>query len=116
MRRIRFLAGARRDLVNLYKRSETRFGREARSRYELLVGAALRDLAADPDRPGVRNAPSRRPDLRLYPLRLSRERLPPEHRVIRPRHLIVFRADAELVEVFAFLDERMNVPERVQRL
>lgn len=42
------------DIERILRRSETAFGAHARRRYRALIDHAIRDVADDPDRPGVR--------------------------------------------------------------
>lgn len=74
MLRLRLTHPARRDIADLLDWSAEHFGAAGRRRYEALLEAALRDIAADPGRPGSREEPQLGPDLRIYHIRLSRDR------------------------------------------
>lgn len=113
MRRSHLTAGARRDVARILTWSETRFGKRQRRLYRLLLGQAFATLREDPDRPGVRTDPDLPSDLRLYPIRFSRADLPPAERVGRPRHVVAFRVEGDLVMILRVLDEAMDVPERL---
>jgi plasmid stabilization system protein ParE len=93
--------------------SESRFGKRQRRLYRLLLEHAFAALREDPDRPGVRTDPDLPSDLRLYPIRFSRAALPPTDRVGRPRHVVAFRLDGDVVMILRVLDEAMDVPERL---
>ncbi len=113
MTSVRLTATARRDVANALAQSEKQVGRAGRRRYRLLLEQALADLAEDPRRPGARADPDLPPDLRLYPIRLSRARLPLADRVGRPRHVVIFRLEKDGVVVTRVLDEAMDLPGRV---
>ena len=72
-------------------------GDTGRALYADLLKRALRDLAADPRRHGVRPVEGR-PGAFSYPIRFSREPAPADLRVGWPRHVVFFRSvdtDAE---------------------
>jgi plasmid stabilization system protein ParE len=72
---------ARRDIINILKRSKSEFGIDAAERYESLILQALRDIEIDPERPGSKERPELGKSARTYHLQFSRERaicsLPP---------------------------------------
>ncbi|MCH9826759.1 MAG: type II toxin-antitoxin system RelE/ParE family toxin [Gammaproteobacteria bacterium] len=70
----RLSAAAQADLINILAWIHERFGESARERYEALVVAALRDIAAQPDRAGSIERPELGEGVRSWHLRLSRER------------------------------------------
>lgn len=84
---------ARRDLREALRWSETRFGHDARLRYEALIVQALRDIETDPTRPGS----NERPEImiegaRTYHISLSRDRATMVVGVVhKPRHFILYR-------------------------
>ncbi len=88
---------ARRDIREALRWSETKFGPDARLRYESLIVQALRDIESDPLRPGS----SARRDLtiegvRTYHIGLSRDRArTPTGVVHKPRHFILYRRREE---------------------
>jgi toxin ParE1/3/4 len=104
---VRISREARRDLVNIYADSLDRFGEEARARYERLIRAALRDLAENPNRAGVRELDGIAP--KLYHLRHSRKRAEQAGRVRAPRHYIAFHADAQRIEIVRILYDTMDL-------
>ena len=53
MQRYRLSAAAQADIVDILALTEERFGKAARVCYEMLIIAALRDIAEDPERPGA---------------------------------------------------------------
>ncbi|WP_298745347.1 type II toxin-antitoxin system RelE/ParE family toxin [uncultured Brevundimonas sp.] len=113
MRRLDITARARRDTAAALRDSLRNFGPVAVDRYILLIEQAYADLCADPERPGARPDPEISPDLRLYPLRLSRMRVPPEDRVGRPRHIVAFRFDGATVRIVRLLHDGMDLPRRL---
>jgi len=92
LRRIRLTAAAEADILMLLAWTDERFGDVARRRYEALLATALRDLSADPARPGVVLRHNLGDGVCLYHLRHSRNRVSPEIGLVRrPRHLLLFR-------------------------
>lgn len=92
----RLTDSARDDIIAILARTHERFGEAARRRYEALIVTALRDVAADPVRPGTRVISELGEGVRCWHLRGSRERAhTPEGMVSRPRHLIVYRSEGE---------------------
>jgi toxin ParE1/3/4 len=106
MAQLRLSAMAQADIINLLFWTEQRYGKTARTRYEYLLSAALRDLAADPLRIGTLARPELGPDIRSYHLRNSRK----SAGVARPRHLFLYRMREEsLVEVGRVLHDAMEL-------
>jgi toxin ParE1/3/4 len=91
--------------------SEDRFGADARTRYRMLIDAAIRDLAQNPDRPRGRSIADVRAGYWAYPLSFSRRQ---ERRagVARPRHLLAFRRYDDEVLVIARLFHERQLLER----
>jgi len=92
---------ALRDIAAIVSWSVKHFGERAALRYEDLILQAMRDIAADPERPGA----TERSDLmiegaRTYHLSFSRMRAS-EPRVRTPRHLLIYRSDPTGVIVVA---------------
>lgn len=105
---------AERDLDDLLAFTEERFGARTAERHRRLVDAAPLDLRLDPRRPGMREDSDLPPGLRLYHLRFSRSRPPAAERILRPRHLIAFRADRRQVEVLRVLQDAMDIPRHLR--
>lgn len=106
MKRLEVAIEAERDIDALLNHSQNRFGTRTADRYRLLLDQALMDLVDDDERPGVRPA---RPDLFIYHLRSSNRRTPRGDRIHRPRHIVVFRVDAERLLIVRILDDRMDI-------
>jgi toxin ParE1/3/4 len=88
----RLSAPAEADIIDLLVYTHERFGDVARQRYEALLVAALRDIAADPQRPGSVARSELGLAVRSYHLRHSRGRArTPDGLVRRPRHLLLYR-------------------------
>ncbi len=114
MRRLQLTGPAQRDLRRLLDWSESRFGTAAADRYQRLIGVALRKLAEDPVRSGVKVATSRlNTSTSMYALRHARHFLPPADRVRQPRHVVIFEASEERVLILRVLDERSDIPARL---
>jgi toxin ParE1/3/4 len=90
--RVRITGPARRDIANALRRSREDFGARACERYRRLFDRALRDLAGNSRRPGVRPIDDIRPGYFVYHLKSSAKRQA-KATVRRPRHLIAFRVD-----------------------
>ncbi|MBN8553431.1 MAG: hypothetical protein J0L52_11120 [Caulobacterales bacterium] len=78
-----------------------------------MLEQAFRDLAIEPERAGVRTAPTGDPRIRLYPIHHSRGRLPMRERVASPRHALAFRFDDKQIEILHILHEQMDLPKRL---
>jgi toxin ParE1/3/4 len=109
LRKFRLLERARLDVRIIHTHTEERFGAGVRARYERLINAAFRDLCENPARPGVKSRAGLPAHVRLYHIRYSRERVAKRGRVARPRHLIVFRADDEWIEILRVLHDSMDL-------
>jgi toxin ParE1/3/4 len=102
---------ARADIRHLLAWSEAKFGPAVRDGYEELLFAALSDIAADPHRLGVKERPDLGPGVRTWHLALSRDHVADNaRRIATPRHIIVFRVVADIVQVARVLHEAMDLP------
>jgi len=72
-------------------------------------------IRSDPERVGVQTHLGPKPGLRLYHLRLARLRLPAPNRIARPRHVLVFRSDGEVVDVVRILHDTMDLPRHMNQ-
>ena len=88
---LRLALAAGRDITTILKSSETRFGADARQRYEALIDQALMTIVLS-DPPSSRAALTLGPGLRVYHLRNSRLQVP-DRTVAKPRHFLVYRRD-----------------------
>lgn len=109
MPRLRLAAPARTDIAGLLDWSAEHFGQAGRLRYEALLETALKDIAAEPGRAGSREEPQLAPGLRICHLRLSRRRAIEKSIVRSPRHVIVYRAERDLVVVLRVLHDAMDI-------
>ena len=82
--------GARQDIRDILLWSLDKFGFDAAGRYRTLLIQALRDLEADPTRPGSKARPELAEDARTYHLSFSRSSLQGKS-VKAPRHFILYR-------------------------
>ena len=118
--RVILAPAARRDIIDILKWSEEKFGRRAAARYRALLKQALRDLAADPERPGSAARPELASGARTYHLHFSRERSRAKGRVKSPRHFLLYRRGNEgTLEVARVLhasrDLERHLPEDYRR-
>jgi toxin ParE1/3/4 len=99
-----------RDVREIRRWSEEKFGKAAARRYEALLIQALRDIEADPERHGSKE----RPDVmirgaRIYHLAFSRDRVPGQ-KVQTPRHFLVYRCrDNGIFEVARILHDARDL-------
>ena len=97
------------DVREILKRSEERFGKSAAARYGALIKQALRDIGADPERPGSKE----RPEIliegaRTYHLSLSRSHgIGPI--VKQSRHFLLYRRRGEVIEVARILHDACDL-------
>lgn len=83
---------ARTDIQSILRWSNENFGKRAAARYRILLQQALRDIDADPLRPGSRLlSETGIQDVRIYHLALSRDRVKGP-KVHLPRHFLVYRS------------------------
>jgi len=108
--RIVLASAARRDIRQALKRSEEKFGTRAAHRYRVLLKQALRDVAADPERPGSLERPELSKGARTYHLRFSRDRACPSGAVTNPRHFLLYRrGDEGALEVARVLHDACDL-------
>jgi toxin ParE1/3/4 len=100
-------------LAIILRQSREQFGDGAQRRYERLLNATMREIAVDPQRPGVREASN---GALIYHSRHASRRLPAADRVARPRHIVVYRVVGDEVRILGLLHDAMNLPERLQDL
>ena len=102
---------ARRDIVNVLRWSEGKFGEHAAARYRALLLQALRDIAENPERPGSSARPEIKPGIHAYHLRSSRDRVAAILGIIHsPRHFLLYRRRAEnMIEVVRVLHDARDL-------
>jgi toxin ParE1/3/4 len=107
-RRLQFhvSGAARRDIVEIVKRSLREFGTAASLRYRALIPQALLDIEADHERPGSKERPEIMVDgARTYRLSLSRHKVS-GIKVKEPRHFLLYRRRTDgVIEVAWVLHE-----------
>jgi toxin ParE1/3/4 len=97
------------------------FGARAAFRYDALIKQALKDIAADPERPGSMERPEIMIEgARTYHLSLSRRRVS-RPGVKEPRHFLLYRLRGEgVIEVARILhdgrDLQRHLPEDYRRM
>lgn len=109
-----FLPAVGQDIEDILQWSEAEFGKAAATRYEALICQALRDVQADPVRPGAKARPDLAPHAYVYHLSFSRDRVVGE-KVRMPRHFVLYRFSSSTVEFARILhdsrDFARHVPE-----
>ncbi len=96
------------DIESILEWSHVNFGESARRRYQALIAAAVRDIAADPERVGCQARPELGDGVYSWHLRLSRDRSKSD-RVERPRHFLIYRLDHKLVVIGRVLHDLMDL-------
>jgi toxin ParE1/3/4 len=93
------------------------FGLTANQRHETLIAQALLDIAADPDRLGVRRRDDLRPGLRTYHLLDSRRPVRGASGAVRhPRHFVLFRiSEPDAIDVARILHDSMDLTQHLPR-
>ena len=104
-------AAAQDDIAAILSASASAFGERARERYAQLIATGLVDLREDPTRVGSVERPEFHGGVRSYHLRNSRRRAAVSGaRVETPRHLMIFRLEADdLIVVLRLLHDAMEL-------
>ena len=114
MLRYRLSAAAQADIVGILAWTHAQFGETARQRYEALIAAALRDIAAQPERPGSIKRPELGPGVWSWHLRLSRDRASMGTGAVkRPRHFVIYRFEPGVTVVGRVLHDAMELARHV---
>lgn len=109
--RVVLAPSARNDIREAVIWNQERFGEHAAQRYRDLIKQALRDLVADPQRPGLAERRDIAPGIRTYHLFFSRERARGASGVVkRPQHLLVYRRrDEQTIDVLRVIHEARDL-------
>ena len=109
--RIVLAPAAQQDIRELLNWSEKRFGKRARVRYAALLKQALRDIAADPDRPGSQDRPDLAQGVRVYHLFFSRNRVDSAAGTVKaPRHFLIYRKrDNTAIDILRVLHDARDL-------
>jgi len=110
--KVRIAPEARIDIRAALVWSERNFGKAAAGRYRALIQQALRDIGAEPERPGSTERSDLTAGGRTYHVSLSRSRVVGV-RVKEPRHFLVYRRDQGQVEVIRVLHDARDFAEQV---
>jgi toxin ParE1/3/4 len=119
-RSVRLTRPAQQDLFDVMEWTVQQFGERAALRYDALIKQALKDIGADPERPGSKERPEIMIEgARTYHLSLSRTRVSGS-RVKEPRHFLLYRRrDDGVIEVARILhdgrDLARHLPEGYRR-
>ena len=109
--RVVLAPSARHDIREALIWSKERFGQLAAERYRELIKQALRDIVADPERPGAVDRKELARGVRTYHLFFSRERARgPSGIVQKPRHFLVYRRRGEnIIDVVRVLHDARDI-------
>ena len=114
MLRYRLSDAAQADVVNILAWTHEQLGEAARLRYQSLIVAALRDVAAQPDRPGSIARPELGTGVRSWHLRLSRNHVATGAEAVRrPRHFLVYRFEPAVLVVGRVLHDAMELAQHL---
>jgi toxin ParE1/3/4 len=93
------------DSIDILAWSQEQLGEQARRGHESLIGAAIRDIAADPTRTGSAELGQA---VRSWHLRGSRNHTTGEV-VGRPRHLLIYRVEDDILVIGRILHDAMEL-------
>jgi toxin ParE1/3/4 len=108
MGRYRLSLLAQADIAQILDTSTDRWGTDGRRRYEMLLAAAMRKVAADPEGPTTRDRAGLSRGLRSFHLRNARA-VGLKAKVRRPVHVLYYReVRPGLIEIVRVIHERME--------
>jgi toxin ParE1/3/4 len=115
MARFRLSRAAQEDIASILTVTTQSFGDDARIRYQRLLIAALRDIASDPNRHGIKARPEFGEGVRSYHIRHSRGNVQYKGIAVRrPRHLILFREiETDLMGIGRILYDAMEAEQHL---
>jgi len=111
--RVILAPSAKLDIRDALQWSLERFGAAAARRYGHLLTQGFHDIAENPKRPGSRQRLDLAPDVLVYHLRSSRNRVNSALGLVRnPRHFVVYRhrETENVIDVIRVLDDRRDLP------
>jgi toxin ParE1/3/4 len=113
---VRLARTAQRDVKAILNWSRKEFGEAAAARYGALIKRALRDIGADPERPGSTERPEIPIDgARTYHLAFSRGRVQGQG-VQAPRHFLLYRRRGErLIEVGRLIHDARDLVRHIPK-
>ena len=112
----RFSSSAEDQVVEILATSAANYGREAAERYKTLILTAAEAIGGDPMLAGSASVGTL-VSARIYPIRLSRLRVPSPSRVGAPRHMIIYRiASDSVVDVMGLVHDRMDLTRAVRSI
>jgi toxin ParE1/3/4 len=108
MTRFRLSQPAEADLARILATGTEQWGADAGHRYALLLGTAMRKVAADPHGAATRERPELQAGIRSLHIRHARATVP-DAPVRSPVHVLYYRAIApDMIEIVRVLHERME--------
>ena len=114
MAHFRISLSAQADLAKILGTSAEWWGSEGRRRYEALLAAGMRKVAAEPEGPTTRDRVDLPRGIRSFHLRHVRSATA-EAKVKRPAHVLYFRLIRPgLVEIVRVLHERMEPSRHIE--
>jgi toxin ParE1/3/4 len=115
--KIQITRAAERDIAAIWNWSLKEFGEDAALRYHALMTQAVRDVAADPERPGVQQRSELAEGILIYHLRFSRDGAKTLSGVVRnPRHFVIYRRrEGHLIEILRILHDSRDLVRHMPR-
>ena len=110
---ISFAGAARTDLDDILEWTARAFGTAGRKRYGVLIQTALTDLLCDPGRIGVRPRNDIEMGICTYHLSSSRRRTKTAIQAGKPRHLVFFRTQGNVIQILRLLHDSMDFTRHV---
>lgn len=108
MARYRLSEPAKADIAAILRKSEERYGKEARIRYRACLTAAMRRVAADPEGRSTADRSELVPGVRSFHVRHSRDESR-EAPVANPVHVLFYRVvEPGVAEIVRVLHDRME--------
>lgn len=109
MIRVRITGPAALDIDSILETSDRTFGNITAERYENLIAVGVEALRVNPHRVGVRSSVDAIPGVSWLHLRSVRNLTLPTDRIGTPRHILVFKADADVLTVLRVLHDAMDL-------
>ena len=112
----RLSQAAQDTLVEIYLTGLVKWGSVIADRYETLLFKVFEEIGNAPNIPGCRDIP-RVSGISAYPIRLSRDHVPADERIMEPRHLVIYRVGCDgLTDILGIVHDHMVLDRMARRL
>ena len=103
-------------LVEIYLNGLTKWGSAIADRYDALLFKVFSELGDNPMLLGYRAVPCA-PGILAYAIRLSRDHVPAEDRIMEPRHMVIYRVGSEgMTDILGIVHDHMVLDRMARRL